>query len=195
MPSASEIGSRERHNTACNRFRGSVEVLRMVPVRRIVPSRLGKAGDIESMLIDTHDSGSAAEAVGLGSQAAHSTPLKRVVAANRTRTVHVADPLLTGSSYSPAAFAPAFFPRCRSAAPLQWANVSRSDRLSQRRPTRRELVGWRRVDLLAGSGRGLGCSGRRQRTRRLAGSPGQRLDSHRRPAGPGGVCCAVDAAV
>ena len=127
IPSASWIGSSDRQSTACSRLRVMVDVLVIVPASRMVPSRLGRAGDMVSILTDTQDSGGSALAVGSGSH----RPQTRTAAASSARTACFGDPLLTGSSYSQRCARPDFSGALRPVAPLQWTNVSRTDRLSR----------------------------------------------------------------
>ncbi len=58
-------------------------------------------------------------------------PQTRTAAASSARTACFGDPLLTGSSYSQRCARPDFSGALRPVAPLQWTNVSRTDRLSR----------------------------------------------------------------
>ena len=83
------------------------------------------------MLTETQDSGGSAPAEGRGSHRPQDRPQTSTAAASSARAARFGDPLLTGSSYSQRCARPGFSGAHRPSAPLQWINVSRTDRLSR----------------------------------------------------------------
>ena len=95
-----------------------------VPASRTVPSRLGSAGDMESMLTVDPGLGVRRRRRGTGSHRPQHAPVTTRADATSARAVHRGDPLLTGSSYSPEAVPTASraAPATRSATPAGPAN-------------------------------------------------------------------------
>ena len=128
IPSVSWIGSSDRQSTACSRLRVMVEVLRD---RAGQPDGPVPAGQRRGHRVDAHRHPGFGWLRRRPRGAGSHRPQTRTAAANSARAARFGDPLLTGSSYSQRCARPGFSGALRPVAPLQWTNVSRTDRLSR----------------------------------------------------------------